>query len=142
VLGCGGPGDQATLRAQLEAALQAMTLLANYSPRLAGLLATGHAERRLPVVLHLCAEHVDEVHRTLVARDIPVRTFATRLHIPREGAQVLPGIGFFAGAQEFRLLVFSESQFRQRLCVGAETEPSTRLPEAKVREWIARLPAA
>lgn len=134
-------GATAALRAQLGDALQAMTLLAEFSPRLAGPLAAGHAERRLPVVLHLCAGHVDEVHQALAARGIPARTFSTRLHIPRGGTEALPGLGFYAGAQEFRLLVFSESQFRQRLRVGDEPAASLRLSEGKVREWIASLQA-
>lgn len=136
------PSGSRALAAQLADALQAMDLLADYSPRLAGALAAGHADARLPVVLHVCAGHVDEVHHALAARGIPTRTFATRLHVPREGTETLPGIGFYAGAQEFRILVFSEAQFRQRLRVGDETEPSPRLPPAKVRTLLAAATAS
>lgn len=118
-----------------------MDLLAAFAPRLAGALASGHAEARLPVVLHVCAEHVDEIHQRLSAQGIPTRTFATRLHVPREGTQSLPAVGFLAGAQEFRILVFSEAQFRQRLRVGDEAEPSVRLSAARVRELLAALHA-
>lgn len=134
-------GHTAALRSQLGDALQAMELLAAFSPRLAGPLAAGHADLRLPLVIHVCAEHPDDVHHTLAARNIPTRTFATRLHVPREGAATLPGIGFYAGGQELRILVFSEAQFRQRLRVGDETEPSPRLAPARVRALLATLPS-
>lgn len=134
-----GPTSGAVLRRQLDGALQAMTLLQPFDPRLAGPLVTGIADPSLPVVLHVRAEHVDEVHHALAVHGIPTRTFETRLHIPREGAQPLPGIGFLAGEQEFRILVFSEAQFRQRLRVGDEPEPSKRVGLAAVRRWLENL---
>lgn len=134
-----GAEPGALLRRQLEGALQAMNLLQRFDPRLAGPLVAGIADAQAAVVLHVCADHVDEVHHALADHGIPTRTIQTRLHIPREGTQALPGIAFLAGDQAFRILVFSEAQFRQRLRVGDEPEPSKRLGLAAVRRWFESL---
>lgn len=126
----------AVLRRQLEGALQAMTLLQRFDSRLAGPLVAGIVDAQSPVVLHVCADHVDEVLHALAGQGIPTRTIQTRLHIPREGTRPLPGIAFLAGEQEFRILVFNEAQFRQRLRVGEDPEPSKRLGLAAVRRWL------
>ena len=135
------PADSA-LRLQLSAALQAMILLQNFDPRLAGPLADGTADPRLPIVLHVQAEHADDVARTLVERDIPARMRETRLRTPRAAAQVLPGVSFLAGEQEFCIWIFTEAQFRQRLPVGDESVASRRLARAMVESWLASLTAS
>lgn len=131
-----GHASGAVLRRQLDGALQAMTLLQRFDPRLAGPLVAGIVDAQSPVVVHVCADHVDEVLHALADHGVPTRTIQTRLHIPREGAQPLPGIAFLAGEQEFRILVFNEAQFRQRLRVGDDPEPSKRLGLAAVRRWL------
>ncbi len=134
-----GLASGVVLRRQLEGALQAMTLLQPFDPRLAGPLVAGIADPQSPVVVHVCADHVDEVLHALAGHGIPTRTIQTRLHIPREATQPLPGITFLAGEQEFRILVFNEAQFRQRLRVGDDPEPSKRLGLAAVRRWLESL---
>jgi hypothetical protein len=134
------PG-RALLIEQLSAALQAMTLLRRFEPRLAGALANGAADPRLPIVLHLRAEHADEVARVLIEHDIPVRTRETRLRVPRAAAQPLPGVSFLAGTQEFLIWIFTEAQFRQRVRIGDEGVPSGRLARPAVESWHASLTA-
>lgn len=129
------------LSAQLSAALQAMTLLQGFDPRLAGALASGTADSRLPIVLHVQAEHADDVARVLIERDIPARMRETRLRFPRAAAQPLPGVSFLAGEQEFVIWIFTEAQFRQRLPVGDESAPSTRLTLAATRQLLKRAQA-
>lgn len=121
---------------QLQSALQGMTLLQRFHPRLAGALATGTADPRLPIVLHVQAEHADDVARVLIEHDIPVRMRETRLRTPRAAAQALPGVSFLAGDQEFLIWIFTEAQFRQRLCVGDESMPSKRLTLAATRHLL------
>ena len=129
------------LSAQLSAALQAMTLLQRFDPRLAGALASGTADARLPIVLHVQAEHADDVARVLIEHDIPARMRETRLRFPRAAAQALPGVSFLAGDQEFLIWIFTEAQFRQRLPVGDESAPSTRLTLAATRQQLKRAQA-
>lgn len=121
----------------LGAALQAMNLLRRFEPRLAGGLANGTADPRLPIVLHVRAEHADDVARTLIEHDIPARMRETRLRFPRAAAQPLPGVSFLAGEQEFLIWIFTEAQFRQRLPVGDESVASKRLAQAAVEAWRA-----
>jgi hypothetical protein len=123
--------------AQLRAALQAMQLLQPFAPRLAGALADGTADPRLPIVLHLQAEHADDVLRFLAEHGIPARMRETRMYLPRAPAQTLPGVGFLAGDQEFQIWIFTEGQFRQRARIGDESIASRRLTRATVEAWLA-----
>lgn len=141
--GSGAPeaaAADAALQRQLGAALQAMGLLQAFHPRLAGALASGTADVRLPIVLHVQAEHADEVARVLIEHDIPARMRETRLRFPRAAAQPLPGVSFLAGEQEFLIWIFTEAQFRQRLPVGDESVPSTRLTLAATRRLLKSAP--
>lgn len=130
-----------SVRGQLSSALQAMTLLRDFNPRLAGALASGTADPSLPIVLHVQAEHADEIARALIEHDIPVRMRQTRLRFPRAAAQSLPGVSFLAGEQEFLIWIFTEAQFRQRLPVGDENVASRRMARVAVETWLASLTA-
>lgn len=138
----GATAASSALAGQLSAALQAMRLLRDFDPRLAGALAGGSADPRLPVLLHVRAEHADDVARALIQHDIPARMRQTRLHFPRAAAQPLPGVSFLAGEQEFVIWIFTEAQFRQRLRVGDESVASKRLAQAAVETWLTELTSA
>ena len=118
----------------LEATLEAMKALAAFDPRLAGTLAEGVHDAQGPITLHVCAEHPDNVRLALDELNIPTRTVATRMHIPRGGSRPLPGLAFLAGSQEFVIWIFDDAAFRQRLRVGSEIEPSARLKRKAVEE--------
>lgn len=125
------------MKAQLQAALEAMKVLSDFDPRLAGPLAGGVSDSALPITLHVCAEHPDSVRLHLEENRIPTRTIATRMHVPRGPSVPVTGLSFLAGEQEFRIWIFDDSAFRQRLCVGDEIEPSTRLKRKAVEERVA-----
>ncbi len=122
---------------QLRDALQAMTLLQRFQPRLAGALADGAVDPRLPIVLHVMAEHADDVQHLLVEHGIPARMRETRMYLPRAPTQALPGVSFLAGDQEFQIWIFTEGQFRQRARIGDESVASRRLTQAAVERWLA-----
>ena len=122
-----------TLDSQLGDALQAMHLLQPFDPRLTGSLTAGIADPQQAIVLHVRAEHADDVRKALDEHAIPVRMRQTKLHFPRAATQALPGMSFIAGQQEFVIWVFSEAQFRQRLRVGTDPEPAQRLTTTAVR---------
>ncbi len=139
----GAPGLSASSPAataqQLRAALQAMQVLQPFAPRVAGALAEGTADPRLPIVLHVVAEHADDVQRLLVEREIPARMRQTRMYPPRAPALALPGVSFLAGDQEFLIWIFTEAQFRQRVRIGNESVASPRMTRAAVEAWLAKL---
>jgi len=137
-----GPGMDLVLSAQLGDALQAMHVLHRFDPRLTGSLAAGIADRQQAIVLHVRAEHADDVRMALDEHAIPVRMLQTKLHFPRAATQALPGLSFIAGQQEFVIWVFSEAQFRQRLRVGTDPEPAYRLSYAAVQRLRDALAAA
>jgi hypothetical protein len=125
---------------QLSTALEAMNLLSRFDPRLAGALAAGTADPRLPIVLHVRAEHADEVRMLFDERGIPVRSLQTRMRVPRGASQILDGVSFLAGEQEIVIWIFSEAQFRQRLPVGDAREASSRLTISAVARRLSLLP--
>jgi hypothetical protein len=113
-----------------------MRLLSAFDPRLAGPLAEMAPASRLPIILHVQADHSDDVRMFFDEQRIPVRMLQTRLHTPRAASQALPGLGFLAGDQEILVWIFSPAQFRQRLRVGDEGEPSRRLSVAAVERML------
>jgi hypothetical protein len=128
--------DPGLLAQQLQTALDAMQMLARFEPRLTGPLAELVADVRLPIVLHVQADHGDDVRMHLDEQQIPARSLETRLHIPRGASQTLPGLGFIAGDQEILVWVFTPAQFRQRLRVGRESAPSQRLNLQALRKQL------
>lgn len=125
--------------AQLRAALDAMLALQQFAPRVAGALVHGRLEKHQPLVLHLCAEHADQVRAVLDQLGIPARTLQSRLRVPRDVSRALPGFGFLAGAYEFVIWVFDEGSFRQRLRVGDETEPAARMTRRALEDRLRSL---
>jgi hypothetical protein len=127
---------------QLRDALQAMELLQAFAPRLAGALASGIADPKLPIILHVVAEHADDIQRLLADRRIPARMRETRMFPPRAPALALPGVSFLAGDQEFLIWIFSEAQFRQRVRIGDESVASPRMTRSTVERALASLKLA
>jgi hypothetical protein len=123
--------------AQLAEALPALETLAPFDPRLAGALVEGAVGTNEPFVLHVLSEHPDHVHHFLREAGIPARTIETRLHRTRAPSTRLPGAGFYAGSREFRVWIFDEGSWRQRLRVGSEAAPSRRLTLKAVRALLA-----
>lgn len=126
-------------RRQLQDALQAMALLQPFDPRLAGALAAGTADPRLPIVLHVQADHADDVQHLLAGRGIPARMRETRMYPPRAATQPLPGVSFMAGEQEILIWIFTEAQFRQRVRIGDDSAASQRMTRAAVERALASL---
>lgn len=122
------------MKQQLKSALEAMKLLEEFDPRLAGLLAQGVSDLQSPIILHVNADDPDTVRHQLEDRGIPTRTVATRMHIPRGPSQSIPGLAFLAGEQEFRIWIFNDASFRQRVRVGDEVAPSARLKRKVVEQ--------
>lgn len=89
-----------------ETALQAMGLLARFSPRLVGAVLEGTADRHSEVNLHLFAEAVEEVGLFLLEQGIPAELMDRRLRDAR-GRQVMqPEYRFLAGDVPVGLTVF------------------------------------
>lgn len=132
--------ETASAAAQMRMALQAMRLLSAFDPRLAGPLAEMAPTPRSPIILHVQADHSDDVRMFLDEQRIPSRMLQTRLHTPRSASQALPGLGFLAGDQEIVVWIFSPAQFRQRLRVGDESTPSTRLSVTAVERLLTQEP--
>jgi hypothetical protein len=97
---------QAEAQQQLrEAATNAMQMLADFSPRLAGAVLEGTADEHSPVRLFLEAETPEEVIFFLADRRIPWEAGETRLSFSRGRQETRPCLSFHAGETRMELVV-------------------------------------
>jgi hypothetical protein len=88
------------------AAVEAMSALQTFRPRLVGDVLTGSAHAHSAVSLHLFADEPEAVIRCLIEFGIPYRSGSCRLHFGGEGkATVLPLLQFADADAEYRLSV-------------------------------------
>lgn len=125
-----------TLRTRLLAAFDALQALAPFEGRLAGALAADALQQHDPVVLHLSAEHPDQIAAHLSALGIPIRHLSGKLHVPRGPGRSVHGFGFVAGSLAFEVWVLAPSDYRQRLRVASESSDLPRLSLAALRRRV------
>lgn len=107
-----GHADPGRLRRQRQAALDAMDHFAGFDPRLAGPVLDGSAGADDAVVLHLHAEHADDVAHLLSDRSAPARQQTRRIRLAAGGDTDVPCWEVMAGDQAFELWVLPPSAAR------------------------------
>ena len=104
------PQQLETLR---QTALQAMRLLAPFSPRLVGAVLNGSADLHSPISLHLFADTSEEVTIYLMEHQIPFDQGERRLHYAGGREETRPLLRFYAGESALELTLFSPHGLRQ-----------------------------
>lgn len=94
-------------------ALQAMKLLAPFSPRLVGPVLNGTADQYSPVYLHLFADTAEEVGIFLLQHKIPFEQAERRVHYAGGREEQRPLYRFIAGEHALELTVFPPNGMRQ-----------------------------
>ena len=100
------------LKDHYQAALNAMQLLADFHPRLSGLLAEGLADQHSPVEIHLFSDSAEAVLMVLMDQGIPYRMFSKRYRWSHREAEVAVA-AFMAGEVEIYLILFDGGGLRQ-----------------------------
>lgn len=102
------------LRAQREAALQAMRFLAEFEPRLVGSVLSGTAHEHAGITLHLFSDSAEDIGFFLMQQNIPYEPIERRF-FGKRGSQPksYPGYRFWAGDEEISLIVFPHNEIRQ-----------------------------
>ena len=101
-----------TVRALRENALEAMTLLRDFAPKLVGEVLSGTATRFSEVQLHLTATP-EEMSLFLAGHDIPFDIEDRRLRYNGDRVAQVPVFRFVAGNTPFALYVLSPEAIRE-----------------------------
>ncbi len=130
--------SQAILRDLRGTALEAMTLLQEFSPRLVGEVLSGAVTRFPEVQLHLAAAVPEEVGLFLDAHGIPFAMEDRRLRYNSERAVAVPVFRFVAGETPFALYVFSPEAIRELPISPVDGRPMHRAGMREVEALLAR----
>lgn len=126
----------AALRRRREAALEAMTFLAPFEPRLAGAVLEGTADTSSPIELHLHADDPDAVARFLQQQGIPAQARTRRLRRDRQGTLDCPAWRFIAGQLDFELVVLPREMLRQAPLSSLDDKPARRASATQLRRLL------
>ncbi|MBD3671575.1 MAG: hypothetical protein HUJ29_12470 [Gammaproteobacteria bacterium] len=100
------------LRHLREAAIEAMQLLAEFDPHLAGPVLQGTAGPHSEIQLHIYASSVETVTFFLMDHDIPYRLHETALRFNGE-EQNYPSLSFIAGEDTIDIVIFPDRKLKQ-----------------------------
>ena len=106
----GSDAEMSRLRAQRQAALNAMEMLHEFVPRLAGPVLYGTAGEHTEIQLHLFHDAHEEVGLFLMTRNIPYQLGERRF---ASIDKTYPGYRFVAGQDRFLLVVFPYADLRR-----------------------------
>jgi hypothetical protein len=109
-----------------QTALQAMRLLAPFSPRLVGPVLRGSADRHSPIQLHLFADTTEELVIFLLEQQIPYDQDEQRLHYSRGSEERRPRFCFMAGEHALELTLFPMGGVRQPPSCPIDGQPMRR----------------
>ncbi len=88
-------------------ALDVMTQLELFSPRLVGSAADGDAGPHSPVTIHAFPDAAEQVMTTLIDLGIPFRETSCTHVVDRERIAEVPGLSFFSDHSRVDILLFS-----------------------------------
>lgn len=132
----GGDAQAQRLRSLREAAVEAMTFLARFQPRLVGAVLDGTADEHSPVCLHLFADGPDEVGHFLDEHRIPFDRSDRRLRLDPRRDALVPAYTFLAGEARFDLTVLPLDGLRQAPLDRSGERPMARASLAQARELL------
>ena len=125
----GGESHADHLRAMREAALSAMQMLEEFTPRLVGPVLSGIADENSAINLHVFADSPEAVAMFLANRDISCRLYERRLK-RRRGRNVSPdtyaGFEFQHGGESIEATVFPIDGIRQAPISPVDGKPIRR----------------
>ncbi len=132
----GAAHDQrlASMRAE---ALKAMTLFADFKPRLVGDVLSGLANAHSDIQLHVFAEQSEAFDLFLQAQGIPYTIVERRYRLARDGYRFYPAFRFAAGAHGFEATLFGANDIREAPRSLVDGLAMARASRAQVERLIA-----
>ncbi len=125
----------------LQQAIEAMTHLAPFRPRLVGSLLDGVADPQVPIGLHLFSDDPEAVGHWLADQRISWRQDDRRFRLDRKRSLTVPTLQVHIDDQDFELVVFTLDGLRQAPIDRTTARPMARAGLARVRELLAAIDA-
>lgn len=125
------------LQQRREAAVEAMTFLAAFEPRLVGAVLEGTADAHSAVCLHVYSDDLDAVVRFLREHGVPIEMQVRRLRYSRNEQPEYPVLLFAANELPFDLTVLPRNALRQAPLDRTELRPMRRASLAQVEMLLA-----
>ena len=131
-----GSSHEDLLRLMRTAALSAMELLAEYSPRLVGPLLTGTADENSAVNLHLFADSPEMIAMDIGDMGIQYRPYERRLKSRRGQVEMYAGFEFNHQNETIQATVFPIDGIRQAPISPIDGKPMKRINSNAVQELL------
>jgi len=131
-----GDSHSSLLRAQRAAALTAMQLLADFSPRLVGPVLAGTAGEHSAVNLHVFSDSPEQIALLLHSSNIDYRPFDRRYRSRKGQTETYPAFAFEHEGFEIEATVFPYDGLRQAPLSPVDRKPMRRADTRKVRAML------
>lgn len=132
----GGDDHADRLRLMRVAALSAMELLADFSPRLVGPVLAGTADENSSVNLHVFSDSPEAVALELEQIGISYRPYERRLKSRRNQVETYSGFEFHHNHSQIQATVFPVDGIRQAPMSPVTGKPMKRVDAAAVQEML------
>jgi hypothetical protein len=119
-----------------RAALSAMDLLSQFSPRLVGPVLHGTAASNAAVNLHVFSDNFELVALKLEESSVPYRLYERRLKSRRDRAETFAGVRFMHDESAIEATVFPVDGVRQAPISPIDGKPMRRADAQAVRELL------
>jgi hypothetical protein len=135
----GGESHSDLLRLMRTAALSAMELLAEYSPRLVGPVLAGTADENSAVNLHLFTDSPEMVAMEIGDMGIAFRPYERRLKSRRGQVEMYPGFEFSHRNETIQATVFPVDGIRQAPISPIDGKPMRRVDSEAVQVLLSHI---
>lgn len=132
----GGESHGDLLRLMRTAALSAMSLLADFSPRLVGPVLVGTADENSAVNLHLFTDSPEMVAMGIGDMGISFRPYERRLKSRRGQTEMYPGFEFRHNNEVIQATVFPVDGIRQAPISPVDGKPMKRVDTEGVQDLL------
>lgn len=120
-----------------ELALEAMSMLRAFRPRLAGAVADGTAGRHSEISLHLYADAIEDVAMQLIDHAIPYESCERRVRVNAATVSNYPAYRFLASGYPVVLIIFPLKDRNQTPLSPTDGRAMLRLSAAELRRLLA-----
>lgn len=135
----GGDSHADLLRMMRTAALSAMELLADFSPRLVGPVLAGTADENSAVNLHLFTDSPEMVAMEIGDMGISFRPYERRLKSRRGQVEMYPGFEFSHRNETVQATVFPVDGIRQAPISPIDGKPMRRVDSEAVQALLSHV---
>ena len=132
----GGDSHTDLLRLMRTAALSAMELLAEFSPRLVGPVLVGTADENSAVNLHLFTDSPEMVAMEIGDMGISFRSYERRLKSRRGQVEMYPGFEFSHRSETIQATIFPVDGIRQAPMSPIDGKPMRRIDSDSLQSLL------